>query len=235
MKKTWIKVKRGLLEPKHIERLGVRFFLYLYYLDQADWEEGAVLFYRDRDAADELGIPISTVRKQRVKLEDDEYISCLQKKDHQRITINNWTNPREYSGKVYNQSTQKGKLSTKEVDEGYRKGNHKGIATMGTPSSSSHITNHIKDNNMLSPENEKVFIGFIKTLVGDDISKDIQTRIIKAPKRLDGDCVQLFIEEEHVRDKINKKAQLINDYILPKAVPVFFKSFECIAYPGGKQ
>lgn len=143
-KKTWIKVKRGLLEPKHIERLGVRFFLYLYYLDQANWEKGAVLFYRDRDAADELGMPISTVRKQRVRLEEDKYISCLQKKDHQVITIHNWTNPREYSGKVYNQGIQK--CAPKQTDaESAHKGNHKGIATVDTPSSNSHITHHNKE------------------------------------------------------------------------------------------
>jgi len=147
MKKTWITVKRGLLDPKHVVRLGVRFFLYLYYLDQANWETGEVLFYRDRDAADELGMPISTIRKQRVKLEEDKYISCLQKKDHQVITIHNWTNPREYSGKVYNKSNQKSILSDngkkESVHKGTHKGTHKGITTMDTPSSNSNIKNHI--------------------------------------------------------------------------------------------
>ena len=141
MKKTWITVKRGLLDPKHVDRLGIRFYLYLYCLDQANWEQGKVLFYRDRDASDELGISISTIRKQRVKLEEDGYISCLQKSNHQTITIHNWTNPREYSGAVYNKSTQKCALLNEEKN----KGNHKGNTTMGTLSSNSKIKNHTSD------------------------------------------------------------------------------------------
>ena len=191
-RKTWIKVKRGLLEPKHIERLGVRFFLYLYYLDQADWEQGAVLFYRDRDAADELGIPISTVRKQRVKLEDDGYISCLQKKDHQRITIHNWTNPREYSGKIYNESTQKGKpLNIEDNNKDNHKGNHKGITTMGTPSSTSHITNHISHR-------QEFIYKFISTVRVDFTNS-------KQPQKLDD------LVEDYGEDLILEVAQWCQD------------------------
>jgi len=230
MKKTWIKVKRGLLEPKHIERLGVRFFLYLYYLDQADWVEGAVLFYRDRDAADELGIPIPTVRKQRVKLEEDKYISCLQKNDHQVITIHNWTNPREYSGEIYNKSNQKGAPLTDDDDESNHKGNHKGNATMVTPSLYSHITSHIKDKELLPKETEQLFIGAIKTLVGGDISEFYKEQIEDAPKILEDGCIKLIIDDENIRIGLNKKAMLINQHIFSKMVSNgVFNKFECIS------
>jgi len=149
MKKTWIKVKRGLLEPKHVIRLGTRFPYYLYLLDKADWDEGQVLFYRDQDAADELGLPLSTIRKQRRQLADDKYIQVEQKHDHQIITINNWTNPREYSGEVYNevdQGDQKGKPEKDEGSiEGSIEGDHMGNAMMVTPTSTSQITNHRSD------------------------------------------------------------------------------------------
>ena len=147
MRKTWIKVKRGLLEPKHVSRLGPRYPYYLHLLDIADWEEGAVLFYRDQDSADDLGIPISTIRKQRRKLEEDGYIVCIQSKDHQKIIINNWTNPREYSGEVYNESDQKyPPLKSEDIVKGDHKGDHKGNATMDTPSSNSQFTDHKADD-----------------------------------------------------------------------------------------
>ena len=49
-KKTWIKVKRGLLAPKHRELLGVRFWLYMYLLDKTEWETGIVYGWKDKDA-----------------------------------------------------------------------------------------------------------------------------------------------------------------------------------------
>lgn len=227
-RKTFIKVRRGILEAKHVQTLGVRLPLFLLFLDMANWKVGKVIYYRDQDAADQFEYPIRKMRDWRRRLQDDGYISCLQKSDHQEITIKKWVDPRIRGYEKPAPLSYENSVPLRKTDvESYVEG---GLKTVTLPYNSEERLN-IKDNNILSPENEKVFIGFIKTLVGDDISKDIQTRIIKAPKRLDGDCVQLFIEEEHVRDKINKKAQLINDYILPKAVPVFFKSFECISFP----
>ena len=100
MKKTWIKIKRGLIE--HRDRLGVRIWLYLHMLDIVDWDTGVIEIWKDKDASSTMNIPISTVRKQRRRLEDDGYISVLQTMQYLTITIHNWTNPREYSGKEYN-------------------------------------------------------------------------------------------------------------------------------------
>ena len=103
MKKTWIKVKRGLLEPKHRRQLGAAWFLYLYMLDMTNWKDGIVYDWKDGDAAADLEMPVATLRDHRRKLEDNLYISTKIKQYGLEIRVNNWTNPREYSGKVYNQ------------------------------------------------------------------------------------------------------------------------------------
>jgi len=102
-KKTWVKLKRGLLtDPKHRLALGNRIWLYMYMLDVTDWNTGKILEWRDKDAADELDMPLVTVRTQRREIEAAGYISCKQLHNRQEITIKRWVNPREYSGKVYN-------------------------------------------------------------------------------------------------------------------------------------
>jgi hypothetical protein len=77
IRKTWIKLKRGILDPKHRERIGIRIWLYLHMLDRANWV-------------------------QRRQLEIDGYIRCERRGHFQRVTILKWVNPREYTGMVYN-------------------------------------------------------------------------------------------------------------------------------------
>ena len=149
MKKTWIKIKRGLLEPKHRERLGIRVWLYIYILDNADWEAGEIREWRDKDAADELQMPWRTLQQQRQQLETDGYISCLQSGNRQIITIHNWTNPREYSGKIYNPTD----MGTEnyvppdmgDTNEGTREGTNEGVRKPRTLPIRSHITDHIEE------------------------------------------------------------------------------------------
>ena len=102
MKKTWIKIKRGLLEPKHRDRIGIRIWLYFYILDIANWDAGKVFEWRDNDAAEDLDMPKRTIRQQRQQLESDDYITCELAGNKQIITINNYTNPRKYDGEVIN-------------------------------------------------------------------------------------------------------------------------------------
>ena len=126
-KKTWIKVKRGLvIDSKHRLALATNIWLYLYMLDVADWDTGKIVDWHDKAAADELEIPLSTIRFQRRKLEDSLYISTLQLHNRQEITIKNWVNPREYSGKVYNQSDNGLSLSGEDEIEGDNEGNNEG-------------------------------------------------------------------------------------------------------------
>ena len=130
-KKTWVKVKRGLLtDPKHRMALGNRIWLYLYMLDVADWDSGKVIHWIDRAAADDLQMPISTVRTQRRQLEDEGYISCRQHHNRQTITIKRWVNPREYSGKIYNNDQGDQEYEPQEmteITEGVNKGDKEGV------------------------------------------------------------------------------------------------------------
>ena len=69
MKKTWIKIKRGLLEPKHREILGIRIWLYIHMLDRTDWETGIIYGWKDKDEAEDLSMPWRTLQQQRQQLE----------------------------------------------------------------------------------------------------------------------------------------------------------------------
>ena len=92
-KRTFIRVKRGILEPKHRHNLGVAVFLYLYMLDKVTWEDGIIHEWIDQAAADELEMPLTTVRKQRRLLEDKLYICTTQHKRYLEIEIIKWESP----------------------------------------------------------------------------------------------------------------------------------------------
>jgi len=102
-RKTWIMLKRGLvIDPKHREKMGIRIWLYLYMLDRANWQQGAVLEWRDESEAAEMEMDLNTLRAQRRQLEADGYIRCERRGHDQRVIVLRWVNPREYTGKVYN-------------------------------------------------------------------------------------------------------------------------------------
>ena len=143
MKKTWIKIKRGLLESKHRDKLGIRIWLYLYILDKADWDTGKVLEWRDADTADELDIPHRTIRQQRQQLEEDGYITCDQSYRKQVITIHNYSNPRKYDDEVMNKHGDINLSPSGNGDiNGDNNGDINGIRKLVTPSYKSQITNH---------------------------------------------------------------------------------------------
>jgi hypothetical protein len=116
MKKTWIKIKRGFLQPKHRTKMGVRVWLYMYIVDQADWDTGIVYDWTDKNAAEELGMPINTLRQQRQELEELRYINCIQKGNHQEIVILKWVDPRSYSGEILN-NIDEGEVESKVKSE----------------------------------------------------------------------------------------------------------------------
>ena len=149
MKKTWIKIKRGLLEPKHRDRLGIRIWLYLYILDKADWETGKVLEWRDAAAADELDMHVRTIRQQRQKLDEDDYITCEQKYHKQVITIHNYLNPRKYDEEPMNKHGDINLSPLPDGDnDGAYNGDNDGVIEFVTPSYRSHTTNHIDIKNV---------------------------------------------------------------------------------------
>lgn len=147
MKKTWIKIKRGLLTPEHRETLGVRVWLYMYMIDRANWETGTIYGWKDKDEADDFGMPWRTLQQQRQQLERDGYITCEQQPYHQNVIIHNWTNPREYSGEQYNPTSggTENDVSTDEstqshVQGGTGQGTNQGVSKPSTPTYDSHIT-----------------------------------------------------------------------------------------------
>ncbi|MCK9599027.1 MAG: hypothetical protein M0R06_08310 [Sphaerochaeta sp.] len=102
-KKNWIKIEREFAtSPQHRIDMGMRIWLYLYILDRADWETGKINNWRDQDAADEMEIPIRTIRDQRQGLEEAGYIQCIQRGQYQVIIIFNYHNPRAYDGEILN-------------------------------------------------------------------------------------------------------------------------------------
>lgn len=92
-RKTFIKVRPGILEPKHRVAIGDAIYLYLYMLNRADWKTGIIYDWRDNDAAEDLGYHVQSIRSQRKKLAG-KYITVIQKKYHLEITILNWHDPR---------------------------------------------------------------------------------------------------------------------------------------------
>ena len=188
MKKTWIKIKRGLLEHKHRERLGIRVWLYLYILDQADWDTGKVLEWRDGDTADELDIPIATIRHQRKQLDDDGYITCEQAYRKQIITIHNYSNPRRYDEETLNH----GDKNLSPLDHG----DNNGIELIVTPSYKPHITDHISEeegNIFLLYEDS---IGLLTGNVGEEL------------KTLEDDYPAMWIIDAFAIAKKNKASNL---------------------------
>lgn len=129
-RKTWIKIKRGILQPKHRIALGIRIWLYLHILDRADWDEGKVLEWRDEAEADLLEMPVDTLRKQRKQLEKDGYVTSIQGQYCQEIIIHKWVNPRKYDGKVLNH----GSLTPPNVGVGESDDPDTGVSRVNHPS-----------------------------------------------------------------------------------------------------
>ncbi|KKN73374.1 hypothetical protein LCGC14_0400770 [marine sediment metagenome] len=170
-RKTWIKLKRGLLEPEHRIRLGIRIWLFMFMLDSADWPTGIIPEWTDRNAADELAMELVTIRKQRRQLEEDGYISCQKSRHSQSIVIHKWIDPRKYDGKVINKSGQKGSVSPpKETaeqnptpDMGVVKSDHSGkSAPQSAPESDQKGSPLLKELNHRSHSTKTKKSGFPK-------------------------------------------------------------------------
>jgi len=50
-KRTFIKVRSGLLEPKHRRKMGSAVWLYLYILDRVNWDDGILHEWIDESVA----------------------------------------------------------------------------------------------------------------------------------------------------------------------------------------
>lgn len=142
-KKHWIYIKRGLSEdPKHRAKMGECIWLYMHIIDRADWETGIAYGWKDEQEAADMSMPVRTLREQRRKLDELEYISCKQNRHDQDIIIKRWIDPRNYSGSVLNvgdglMEPTENEGDIKGYNEGYIKGDIKGSSQDVTPTSSS--------------------------------------------------------------------------------------------------
>lgn len=223
MKKTFIKLRRGILEPKHVHTLGIRFAYYVYLLDRANWNTGKVPFYTDREAADDLGINMRTIAEWRRKLDSDNYINCFQVSNYQEITINKWKNPREKEvnpiikdDEGYKNMEDKGYKNMEGLDRGYIRGDIKHV----TLPYSKELTNHTKDKNALSQEEDKHFIQSLKAIAVDCFNDNQYREINSLPKIKDGNKVMIISDDESMRKELNHRFDLFRDFILPKKIGV---------------
>lgn len=115
-RRTYIALPNEYLSPEHRQRLGIRLWLYLHIRDKANWEAGYTYGWKDKDEAEDFGMPWRTLQEHRQQLEADGYITCHQRGGHQDIEIHNWVNPREYSGRVYNTRQEGTETSVPSID-----------------------------------------------------------------------------------------------------------------------
>jgi hypothetical protein len=102
-KKHWIYIKRGLSEdPKHRAAMGECIWLYMHIIDRADWETGIAFDWKDKEEAADMSLPVDTLRRQRQKLEDLDYIRTKKKQHTQDIYIMEWKDPRNYGSDTRN-------------------------------------------------------------------------------------------------------------------------------------
>lgn len=99
MPRGWIKIRNGLLDPKHYSKMGDAVWLYLFLQKYADWDTGKVWEYQDRWAAEELGMSVPAVRRRRRKLQDEGYIRCEKNQYSQMIEITNYESPAQSNAK----------------------------------------------------------------------------------------------------------------------------------------
>lgn len=94
--KRWIKIHTGLTrDPRHRRIMGNRVWLFMWFVDHADWETGIVFDFTDREAAEDMEVSSRTIEDQRQQLEKDGYIVCHQGFQCQHIRIMRWRNPHE--------------------------------------------------------------------------------------------------------------------------------------------
>jgi len=209
-KKTWIKIKRE----------DCAIWLYMQIIDWADWETGTIKDWRDQDAADALEMSLRTIREWRKKLEDGIYIKTQQHHQHQVIKITNWTNPREYSGQVYNKA-EGGENLQPSIDDGGENlqpsndhgdihgdtHDHKNLSPLH---SIPHITYHNKNHHIsdlpMHEEIDRSLEALLGTMLKDapDQWKKVMT---KASKRMDGRILKLEITDEVLAGEINARTE----------------------------
>lgn len=145
-KKHWIYIKRGLSEDaKHRAAMGECIWLYMHIIDRADWETGIAFDWKDKEEAVGMSMPVDTLRRQRQKLQELDYIRTEQKQHSQNIFIMEWKNPRSYDSETRNPrdegSHEQPPLENEGLNQGSNQGSNQGLnqgqAQVKTPTYSS--------------------------------------------------------------------------------------------------
>lgn len=149
-KKHWIYIKRGLSEdPKHRAAMGECIWLYMHIIDRADWETGIAFDWKDTQEAAEMSMPVDTLRRQRQKLQELDYIKTKQKQHSQDVYILEWRNPRDYGCEIKNPRSEGLNPSIPSNDEGLNQGLNEGLnqvdTQVKTPSSDSKSDSNLTD------------------------------------------------------------------------------------------
>jgi len=115
-------------------------------LDLADWEDGTIHEWNDSAAAYELELHLVTLRQQRRHLEEEGYISVVQKARWLEISITKYTDPRGNKNEGDNQGYNEG------YNQGYNQGDNEGDINISTPTLYSN--NQISHNHINREEKE---------------------------------------------------------------------------------
>ena len=208
------------MEAKHVQTLGMRFPLYLFMLDLADWETGKIKYYRDQDAADKFQLPLRKMRDWRRRLEDDGYISSILKGCHQEIIIHKWSDPREKESvnpivsdtegyeKPVPLSYEKPSPLPKVNTEGYVKGRPKTV----TLPYIKDIRSKTKDKNSHSLNDE--FRIMHKTIFNNTFNDEWWRVMEEAPKELDGETLKVKVDNQRIIEEVNKRSRAVQKQIV---------------------
>jgi len=214
-KKTWVKVKNGLIAPKHIAAMGNSIWLFLFIIDITDWETGKIYDWKDSDTAERMGLAQVTVRKYRQRLEEQGYFTCVQKQYSQEITVNNWTNPRTYENELRVQDdTDISPLDTPNSQGDMQddtQGDTQVIHDHITPTSYSHDTIHITHNVgwVKICELYKLPVGVFETMLNGKQQTDIKSLLEKDAEK----CVKIAVYYNNMGDTfVRMVGRIINNF-----------------------
>lgn len=180
-KKHWIYIKRGLSEdPKHRAEMGECIWLYMHIIDRADWETGIAYDWKDAEEAAQMCMPVDTLRYQRKKLNEMDYIRVKQKQHSQDIYIMEWKNPRDYGSETRNPRNEgRNELqpsNSEGLNQGLNQGSNQGLnqvpGQIKTPTSNSISQSSSSSNGAALAKIAKAYeseIGLITPFIADSL------------------------------------------------------------------
>ena len=176
----WIKVRSGILEPKHRKAMGAAIYLYLYMLDKAEWEDGTIYNWTDKQAADDLEMPIVTLRSQRRHLENELYIKTVQEYNGLKISISKFSNPKEGVKKLTG--------GVNKLTGGVLKNDQGGYSKVNTASILPDLNTTLNiDSKKISGREVEFLDSLVSLFGGKDFDNELQWRTTLELRKTHGD------------------------------------------------